>query len=207
MSAETTNNEAILHKKLRDAVEQTAARKMVTPKDFDFLSGMIYERTREMINSFTLKRFWGYIERGGVSRTTLDILSHFAGYTDWNQFSQIADNPPQQESGMIAGTQISTRELQPGDCLRLRWQPDREVMVRFEGLDLFTIIDSQGSKLQVGSTFHSAFFVSGQPLILNCLVMPGQAPCNYACGSSHGIQFELIRGGSKLTDQLSRSSE
>jgi len=186
------SNDNPLYKKLREAVEKTASRKMSTPKDFDFLSGMIYERTREMLNSFTLKRFWGYIDRGGIRQSTLDILCRFAGYTDWHQFEQVALGGP-NESGLVTGTQITTRELKPGDCLRLRWMPDREIDVRFEGLDLFSILSVRSSKLQVGATFHSPVFIAGQPLVMNCLVMPGSAPCNYVCGSSHGIQYELLR--------------
>lgn len=189
------NNESItqqLQADLRELVEQTAGRKMSTPKDFDFLSGMIFERTHEQINSFTLKRFWGYINRGGCGKTTLNIMCRFVGYIDWDIFCLKNAPNQQEESGQIINNQINLHELKRGDKILLRWQPNREVVFRFEGMDMFTVVESKNSKLQIGDTFHTSTIIANQPLLLTCLVQEGKAPQNYVCGQKHGVQFLML---------------
>lgn len=181
-----------LYNELRALVERTACRKMVTPKDFDFLSGMIFDRIHEQISSFTLKRFWGYIDRGDCGRATLNILCHFVGYIDWETFCQRNNPEHKEESGEIIDAHISIHDLKRNDKVLLRWHPDREVIIRFEGMDMFTVIESKNSKLCAGDSFHANVIVANQPLVLTCLVHAGKAPTNYVCGQRHGIQFQLL---------------
>lgn len=183
------NNTEQLKAELREKVEQAAGRKMSTPKDFDFLSGMIFERTHEQINSFTLKRFWGYIERGNCGKSTLNILSRFAGYLDWDTFCAKNNPDSKEESGPIFSSQISVHELKRGNQILLRWHPDREVVVRYEGMDMFTVMESKNSKLCPGNTFHCNLIIAGRPLLITCLVQDSKAPQNYVCGQRHGVQF------------------
>ena len=43
---------------LRKMVEDSVARKMKTPADFQFLTGVIQERCKETLGVTTLKRIW-----------------------------------------------------------------------------------------------------------------------------------------------------
>ena len=66
---------------LRHRIENSVNRKIQTPADFDFLRGIIWDRTHEQISASTLKRIWGYID--GVDETrnsTLNILARSLGY-------------------------------------------------------------------------------------------------------------------------------
>jgi len=79
------NKEHII--RLRQAVEETACRKILTPKDFDYLSELIKERLGERVSASTLKRIWGYITSSGMPRhSTLDVLAQFVGKKDWDSF-------------------------------------------------------------------------------------------------------------------------
>ena len=74
---------------LLEKIEEQLGRKMMTPKDFDFLAVQVFEKTRQSISVSTLKRVWGYVSsKGSVSETTLDLLSNFAGYASFFQFCQ-----------------------------------------------------------------------------------------------------------------------
>lgn len=55
---------------LRLDIEQSVKRKIRTPYDFEFLSGVIWERLHENISPTTLKRLWGYIEGADTTRRT-----------------------------------------------------------------------------------------------------------------------------------------
>lgn len=73
--------------RLREAIEVVAGRRMQTPKDFDFLSEMIFDKTRQHISPTTLKRLWGYLSEPAAPRlSTLNLLAQFADYDSWEAF-------------------------------------------------------------------------------------------------------------------------
>lgn len=183
---------------LRKEVEQTLGMPVRTPKDFDLLSNKIYEKTHEQINSFTLKRFYGYIDRGRCSRATLDIICRFAGHRDWLAFLQkkkeeenTAESSSEEMTSMLTADQ-----LQVGDLIKLTWQPDREVLVRYIGDECLTILDSKNSKLRAGEVYQCNAIVNKLPLVLK-----GVKDCQgntlptakvYVCGKKHGIMFKVL---------------
>ena len=75
--------------RLRKTIETQAEREMRTPKDFDFLSERIFEKVHQTVSPTTLKRMWGYLSEAVAPRiTTLNIMSQFVGYDDWESFCQ-----------------------------------------------------------------------------------------------------------------------
>lgn len=73
--------------RLRTVIEETVGRKMKTPKDFDFLAGLIFDKLHETVSSTTLKRIWGYFPDSSTPRiSTLDILAQFVDSKDWDTF-------------------------------------------------------------------------------------------------------------------------
>ena len=75
--------------RLRRTIETQAEREMRTPKDFDFLSERIFEKVHQTVSPTTLKRMWGYLSEAVAPRiSTLNILSQFVGFDDWESFCQ-----------------------------------------------------------------------------------------------------------------------
>ena len=73
--------------RLRRTIETQAEREMRTPKDFDFLSERIFEKVHLTVSPTTLKRMWGYLSEAVAPRiSTLNILSQFVGFDDWESF-------------------------------------------------------------------------------------------------------------------------
>ena len=185
--------EALLQKE----VEQTLGMPVRTPKDFDLLSNKIYEKTHEQINSFTLKRFYGYIDRGRCSRATLDIICRFVGYGDWLEFVQkkkeenAAESSSEETADILTGNQLHT-----GDLIKLTWQPNREILVRYVGDECLTILDSKNSKLKAGEMYQFSIIVNKLPLVLKGVkdsqgnTLP--AARVYVCGKKHGITFKVL---------------
>jgi hypothetical protein len=78
---------------LRETIEKVVDRKMKTPKDFDFLSGCIFETLHSNISATTLKRIWGYLAEPTVPRlSTLNLLAQFVGADNWEAFCQQSQN-------------------------------------------------------------------------------------------------------------------
>ena len=89
---------------LLEKIEEQLGRKMMTPKDFDFLAVQVFEKTRQSISVSTLKRVWGYVSsKGAASETTLDLLSNFAGYDSFFQFCQQTIETPAPEESLPSG--------------------------------------------------------------------------------------------------------
>ena len=75
--------------RLREAMESVAGRRMQTPKDFNYLSEMIFDKMRQHISPTTLKRLWGYLSESPEPRTsTLNLLAQFIGYDSWEAFCE-----------------------------------------------------------------------------------------------------------------------
>lgn len=177
---------------LKQRLEQTCQRTMRTPKDFDFLSQSVFEQTRQLVNSSTLKRLYGYVGSVNIPReSTLDILCLYIGYTSWQSFQNDCNGEVKVESDVIVGEHLYNKDLYVGDMLRILWQPDRVVTVRYEGDALFTVVQSENSKLKVGCTFHCTVFVKDEPLYLTEVTGLTEKPVDYVCGQTNGITYTI----------------
>ena len=159
---------------LRQMTEQMLGLQVKTPKDFELLSRQIYARTGKMLSMSTLKRFWGYVDKEHTERlvrlSTLDILSEYIGYQNWALFCQ-SDIKGSEESNTMANRHLFVKELYIGTHIELRWKPNRVVTARYEGEELFTVVESINSKLHPGDTLHCGHIVEGMPLfeIKSCI--------------------------------------
>jgi hypothetical protein len=73
--------------KLIDSVEAKFGRKISYQKDCKSLSESIYEHTSQVISPSTLRRVFGFLStNSNPSRVTLDILSEYCGFHNWDNF-------------------------------------------------------------------------------------------------------------------------
>lgn len=186
----------IEYEDIRRMAEEATGREMKTPKDFDLLALRIYDRTRVLLSTSTLKRFWGYTDksnekRGDLRRSSLDALAQYVGFTSWDAFCKRTSKSGEEESSNLfyGSKQLTTKSLTPGDKLTVMWNPDRRIVIRYSGNDVFIVLASENSKLSVGDTFKCHVFVENQPLVLVDLVHGEHAPCGYICGKLGGIRF------------------
>lgn len=73
---------------LKSEVEVKFGRKITYQKDCNTLSNSILDANKEYISPATLRRVFGFLAtNSNPSRVTLDILSRYVGFTDWEDFS------------------------------------------------------------------------------------------------------------------------
>lgn len=171
---------------LKKQVENRLKRKMKTPNDFIFLSGVVWERTHETISPTTLKRLWGYIDGADQTRSsTLDILSRSLGFQDWDDFLGNIDRS--SGSDPVLSPHISANELNVGDRVSVSWKPDRRCVFRYLGDSRFIVEMAENSQLKVGDTFCASLFILHEPLYLNNLVQGNNPPVAFVVGNRDGL--------------------
>ena len=181
--------------RLRESIENIAGFRMRTPRDFDFLAGSIFNETRSLLSPTTLKRLWGYLKEkeSQASRlSTLNILSRYVGYPDWDTFCKFQLDAGECESEFLKNKCLLTNSLLKGDRVKLMWHPDRCVTIQYIGLSMFKVVENRNSKLSVNDTFICERIVENQPLFLYNLIHENGDPVNYACGKVGGVKFEII---------------
>ena len=177
---------------LKKQIEERLKRKMKTPNDFIFLSGVIWERTHETISATTLKRLWGYIDGADETRSsTLDILSRSLGFQDWEAF--LAHIDKSTGSDPVFSRHISVDDLVVDDRVFVSWKPNRRCTFRYLGDARFVVEKAENSKLQVGDTFSATLFILHEPLYINSLIQGNNAPIPFVVGNKDGLcELELI---------------
>lgn len=155
---------------LRLRIEASIKRKIETPADFDFLRGIIWERTHEQISTSTLKRLWGYVDGVDNARnSTLNVLSKALGYENWDAFILKLKSENVDNSDLVMSESVSSGDLKIGDRLMIAWQPNRVCRLKYLGDNQFEVMESQNSKLKVGDTFRCGLFILGEPVYINDL--------------------------------------
>ena len=155
---------------LRLRIETSIKRKIQTPADFDFLRGIIWERTHEQISTSTLKRLWGYVDGIDNARnSTLNVLSKALGYESWDAFILKLKLENMDNSDLVMSESVLSSDLKIGDRLMIAWQPNRVCLLNYLGDNQFEVMESQNSKLKVGDTFRCGLFILGEPVYINDL--------------------------------------
>ena len=183
---------------LRSEVEAALKKKLCTPKDFEYLRERIYARLHTLVSRTTLMRLWGYVDEEVTPRKgTLDILSRFLGYQDWESYQENASLPKEQQSSPVMSRKLSvSSDLSIGEKLRLTWQPGRVCDVEYLGNLSFRVIASENTRIQPDDTFQCSLIVEGEPLYLDNLRKgDGSSSAEtiaYVCGKKTGVNFEHL---------------
>lgn len=168
-------------------IERTAGRAMKTPRDFDWLAELIYERMHERISASTLKRMWGYLDNDIQPRAyTMDVLARFVGYADYATFEKRSG---EAESNAVLSRRHTADEIYEGQRVTLTWQPDRKCVIECIGNGRFEVVEAENTKLCVGDTFDCHLFIEREPLFIDNLVHNGGDPTAYVAGRNNGIMF------------------
>lgn len=179
---------------LRKDVEARFGTRPATPSDFQSLTYQIYQCLHENLALSTLERLWGYVEGAdNTRRSTLNILSRYVGSRDWDDYTTRLKEGEHGSSNPFIAEGIHTKDLQPGQVVEVTWLPNRRCVFRYLGDMRFEVVESVNSKLNVGDSFVSTFFLAGQPLYIDQLILTGHTPVSYIAGNNGGLQSVTLR--------------
>lgn len=189
-----TEDKQLKIKRLCLVIEETLGYKISTPRDFSCLSKIIFTRHHVQISPTTLKRVWGYLKENTETRIlTLNILSRFIGYKDWDEYCQSNNSIDiEMQEYFITNKKLSTSKVEIGQQIEINWYPNRSCIIRYIGGQTFKVIKSTNSKLYIGNTFKCSLFIEGEPLYMDDLIQNNETPIPYVTGKKGGITFNLI---------------
>ena len=173
---------------LRKDIERCMGRTLQTPSDFEYLIDRIWEKQHQVFSLSTIKRLWGYVSCNGQPRlSTLNTLSQFLGYDDWNAYLTALDQRTENESDIFKGEGICTADLSVNDLIQVAWLPNRQCTFRYLGNNRFKVTESIHAKLQIGDTFDAIAFIIGKPMYLSNLKRQDSTTTSYVAGKKNGI--------------------
>lgn len=179
---------------LRTLVEDAAGFKMSTHSDFLILVSLIEKKLKEHISEVTLERLWNYSTRKSdtTSERSLNVLAQYAGYVDWADFCISLRKNAKVESDFFHVDSVLSSDLRVGDRLRLAWQPDRTIVVKYLGDNRFEAVETENSSIRPGDSFSCLMFQKNRPLYMDMFCRSGQparsaANSRYAVGQDNGL--------------------
>lgn len=173
---------------LRKNIEQHIGRSLQSPSDFQYLIDCVWKKQHLFVSLSTIKRLWGYINSNGQPRlSTLNTLSQFLGYTDWNAYLAALELRSETESDLFKGEGVCSADLSINDLLQVSWLPNRQCTFRYLGNNRFEVIESIHAKLQVGDRFEAIAFIIGKPMYLDHLQRQDGTTTSYVAGKRNGI--------------------
>lgn len=178
---------------LLDAVEKKYGRPIAVHNDFNTLSVVLDYECHEILSSSTLKRLWGYVSlRTTPRKSTLDILSKYVGYKDFNDFRNSRFGKVDDTSGYLSTSFLSADLVPEKGFLRIGWEPNRMLRLRRIGPILFEVVESHNSKLKAGDRFEASCFFKGLPLVLATVQREGENLPSFIAGKEKGLNLLQI---------------
>lgn len=183
---------------LRSDIEKHIGQALLSPSDFQRLIQQIWNQQHAILSLSTIKRLWGYVDGNGLPRlSTLNTLSQFVGYADWNEYLVALEQRGGNESAIFQGEGISTAVLQTNDKIEVCWQPNRRCIFRYLGDNQFVVEESINAKLHRGDLFNAATFIVGHPMYIDNLLCSDGSRSSYVAGKRHGLtSVNLIKNQS-----------
>lgn len=166
-------------------------------KDFIALDKSIMLATNSAISTSTLKRMWRILKSGeettiNLHDSTLDILATYLGYPNFTAYLNHYQEDPSKTSHNITSRKLLATQIEDGQLISLTWNPGREVVVKHEEGNRFSVVSSINSKLQQGDTFELNQIVERCPLVILNLKREGFEPVEYVCGQDCSLDFKLL---------------
>lgn len=185
--------EELYVKLLCGRVEEHFGRKLATTGDFADLSAEIMRITGERLSVSTLKRVFGRVNASKAYRqTTLTILSRYLGFDNWSEMRDMFHAGMKCESDFKPVNALNLDRIEVGTVLKIRWMPDRLIIVRHLGSREFELLEACNTKLNVGDVIEIALLAPNEPMFISKITRNDKFFTGYLAGQIHGVTVESV---------------
>ena len=152
----------------------------------------IESHTGEHLGVNTVKRLLGFIADERQPRVaTLNIIARYLDYDSWEALKLVDDENGNSGFGSCA-TELHACDLKPGNRVQVTYRPGRRLVLELKGDNLFTVLESENSKLLAGDEITLDHIVQGYPLLVSRVVRDGQDLGSFTAGKAQGVEFKML---------------
>lgn len=183
----------ILRKEFRSLIEKKFGEEIKYQYQCMALEHSIFSTTGDHLGLSTLKRLLGFVKYDNFpSKSTLDILARYIGYENYADFE--AENVPTQlTSEFVSVDAVEVGKLNVGDRLKLKYQPNRCLSLKYLGEEVFKVEEINGGKLRIGDLLTVRQIAQGFELLATEVVRDGEKLGSYVAARQGGVQ-KIYRG-------------
>ena len=194
----------ILHKK---ACECISVRELVSDNDYERFALAVADITNTIqISINTWKRVFGYLrpKDGGrfeTSTKTCQVIAEYLGCKNWQElfentdeiYNRFINNNAAYDNSAIIMSDDETQELisslKPGDRIKVRYYPQRELILEFLSVNRYRIIKKVNiSHLCNADVLEIQFLRKHQPLAATMLKRNDAILGRYCSASNHTLE-------------------
>lgn len=178
--------------KLIEAVENSFGKSLKVTSDFEKLGHEVLKKCEMHLSPSAIKRVWNFIE--GIEkpkRETLDILSLFVGFQNWDAFKSALHGETDADANYVSGELIADKDISVNDKVTVVWQPLNKFVAKYLGSHRFLVLTSDSPMIRKNDIFCCEKFVTGEPLLLKDLVRGDSNACDIIVGGKFGITVSL----------------
>lgn len=173
---------------LKRDIEDKFDHSFKSATDFDRLASLIKSHSSDTLNTSTLKRIWGYSKTdSSPRRTTLTILAKVLGFRDWESYVDKKKAEERIESGFTQDCIVNIADIEPGDLISFRWNPNRVITLRCIGSHMFEVLQQKNSSLRPGDKFRILYAREGFPIYCENVIRNDLNLGDYIAGEETGI--------------------
>lgn len=181
------NTDSYIESLKRD-IEDKFDHSFKSATDFDRLAALIKSHANDTLNTSTLKRIWGYSKTASTPRrTTLTILAKVLGFRDWESYVDKKKAELRIESGFTPDFIVNIADIEPGDLISFRWNPNRIITLQCIDKQMFRVLEQKNSSLRPGDQFRILYMREGYPIYCENVIRNDRNLGNYIAGEETGI--------------------
>lgn len=194
MTNKDLTNDSEFIARLCNAVEKRIGRKMISSRDYKFLSDEL-TKAGSRISESTLKRIWGYNRDISDSykpyKYTFLSLVNFLGFISLDDYLKHIEDP-EAESATYIGETATADEIMPGSVVELNWQPNRTCSLVCLEKGVFRVLHSEHGRLHPGDIVKFKSLTQNAPLYFNEVVRSAtDEKFIYTAGQRTGVRYRI----------------
>ena len=175
-------------------LSEKSGKNLNTPDGADFLRIDIEEKLGERISLNSVKRLLGLLPYESTPRaSTLEIIARYLGFSSWNLLRDFLNGKVSDFN--IKNNFIEMNSLPSGCKVVIKWNPNREILIRHSGNGEYIVEKAQNSKLLEDDHLFLSQIAVGFPLMVKEVVRTGKSLGNYLAAQTGGISYlEVLNG-------------
>lgn len=179
---------------IRLLLEEKLGRRIRYPKDCDGLAVEISKIAGDRLSPSTLKRIFGFITPGGApSLYTLDVISKFLGYLDWEDLQAQLKSLGDSHFLDVGPNILRSEDISEGYEFEIGYSPERKILLLCIGKATFRVLESENSSLCKDDIVVIHLLGQNYPLIVNSIHRDDKILGPWIAAKSNGIDYIRTR--------------